>query len=159
VYWLIYNGLAPLLQGQSDASTKGMLRVVDRLKYYPMILIVCWTFATINRIYDSIHPRSPSLGLIVMQTIFQTLQGFFNAMVYGLTPSVRNVWRESLAKSNFSFLRTMANSGHNTHELEVAVAAGSPAAPSDPEPPATAPATTAAEVDTNSRLESQEDEV
>lgn len=167
VYWLIYNGLAPLLQGPSDASTKGMLRVVDRLKYYPMILIVCWTFATINRIYDSIHPRNPSLGLIMMQTIFQTLQGFFNAMVYGLTPSVRNVWRESLAQSNVGFLRMMANSGQNAREIEAAAAAGSPTSPtsptspSDPELPiTTAPATTtAAAVGDSSRLESQEDEV
>lgn len=124
VYYRVYSGLAPLLSVPNDENTKGMVRVIERLKYYPMILIVCWTFATINRIYDSVHPRSPVFALVILQTMFQTLQGFFNAMVYGLTPSVRNVWRESFAKSNIGFLRVLGNSGHNVQEVEAAVTNG-----------------------------------
>ena len=119
VYYLIYSGLAPIFRAAHDDTAKGMLRMIERLKYYPLILIVCWIFATINRIYDSVHPNNPILALILLQTIFQSLQGILNALVYGLTPSVRNVWIESFANSGVPFLESVAARLSTSGEVQV----------------------------------------
>jgi len=66
------------------------IRFVNRLKYYPFVLVVCWTFASINRVYTLFFDEIPILN--ILHIAFGGLQGFLNAMVYGCTISVRQVY-------------------------------------------------------------------
>lgn len=81
---LSYSSLPPLLGGvrfstgidggAADGSTIGpsaeqqtrMTKFVKRLVWYPAVLIVSWTFATINRIQNAAHPDNPIFGLFLL---------------------------------------------------------------------------------------------
>jgi len=65
-------------------------RFIGRLKYYPLILVFCWTLPTLNRIYTLFYDENPTFNVI--HTSFAGLQGFLNAIVYGCTASVRQVY-------------------------------------------------------------------
>jgi len=75
-------------------STTLEVRFVHRLKYYPMVLVICWTFPTINRIYNIFGEEVKALTYL--HVIFGGLQGFLNALVYGANDQVRQAWREKL---------------------------------------------------------------
>ncbi|CAN0196287.1 unnamed protein product, partial [Ectocarpus fasciculatus] len=59
--------------------------------WYPAVLIASWTFATINRIQDAVHPGRLVSGLFVLHVrgSLAAFQGFFNALVYGSTDAVK----------------------------------------------------------------------
>ena len=75
-------------------STTLEIRFIHRLKAYPLVLVICWTFATINTIYNIFgHEKE---GLTFLHILFGGLQGFFNALVYGANSQVKQVWKEKL---------------------------------------------------------------
>jgi heme/copper-type cytochrome/quinol oxidase subunit 2 len=51
------------------------------LKFFPIILVICWFFPTVNRIY-SYAAQKENMFLYTMQGITGSLMGFFNAIVY-----------------------------------------------------------------------------
>lgn len=69
-----------LWNGSEDAE---MISITRRLCLYPVIMIGCWVFGTINRLHNSFDPQNPNFGLFVMHTLTSNLNGFFNAIVYG----------------------------------------------------------------------------
>ncbi|CAM9692271.1 unnamed protein product [Ascophyllum nodosum] len=76
--------------GPSAEQHARMAKFMQRLLWYPAVLIIAWTFATINRIYDIFHPSNPIFGLFFMHQMLLSLQGLMNAVVYGSTDSVRS---------------------------------------------------------------------
>jgi len=56
--------------------------------YYPMVLVGCYFFGTISRIQQIFGP--PVFALVILHTIGMSSQGTFNALVYGLSPSVKS---------------------------------------------------------------------
>jgi len=77
-------------ESQHDVASAEMLRIMQRLCLYPVILIGCWTFGTINRLQNSFEPDNPNLGLFVMHMITSNLNGFFNSIVYGNNTTFRS---------------------------------------------------------------------
>eukprot|EP00239_Pterosperma_sp_CCMP1384_P012693 CAMPEP_0197867124 /NCGR_PEP_ID=MMETSP1438-20131217/44587_1 /TAXON_ID=1461541 /ORGANISM="Pterosperma sp., Strain CCMP1384" /LENGTH=444 /DNA_ID=CAMNT_0043485747 /DNA_START=252 /DNA_END=1586 /DNA_ORIENTATION=- len=71
-------------------------KAVARLGYYPVILVLTWTFATLNRIQNFFSP-TPIFWLYCAHVITSSLQGFLNAIAYGLNNSVRTACRVALA--------------------------------------------------------------
>ena len=69
-----------------DASSTKLVR---RLRLYPGILIVCYTFPTINRIYQIITEGKTWAPLVLVSGFTMCITGFLNAIVYGLTDTVR----------------------------------------------------------------------
>jgi len=51
----------------SDEAIKPLLRSVRRLKYYPITLVVCYFWATVNRIHNMMVPDSPIFWLYLLQ--------------------------------------------------------------------------------------------
>lgn len=47
-------------------EVKSTKKLVRRLRLYPLLLIVDYSFATINRVYDFIYPDDPSFILIII---------------------------------------------------------------------------------------------
>ena len=73
---------------EGDANFEKMKSVMRRLCAYPLILIVCWTFGSINRLQNSFNPDHPSIGLFYCHMILSNLNGLFNAMAYGFNDSL-----------------------------------------------------------------------
>mmetsp|Transcript_37797 Transcript_37797/g.118387 ORF Transcript_37797/g.118387 Transcript_37797/m.118387 type:complete len:364 (-) Transcript_37797:64-1155(-) len=88
--------IVDLSGGNLGESTKKVLATVERLKYYPCILIVCWVPGTINRIHNTIHPTDPVFALAIIQVLFRSWQGILNALAYGLNSTVRATWWRSI---------------------------------------------------------------
>ena len=73
------------------------LKSMRRLGTFPLILVGCWFFATVNRVYE-LFDAPPSLLLYVLQVVTSSLMGLLNALVYGMAPSVRRAWRRALGR-------------------------------------------------------------
>lgn len=52
--------------GPSAEQQTRMTKFVKRLVWYPAVLIVSWTFATINRIQNAVNPNGPIFGLFLL---------------------------------------------------------------------------------------------
>ena len=75
-------------------STTLEIRFIHRLKYYPIVLVLCWTFATINRVYN-IFGKEVTV-LTFLHVTFGGIQGLLNAIVYGANDQVKQIWKEKL---------------------------------------------------------------
>eukprot|EP00455_Lapot_gusevi_P037867 TRINITY_DN4247_c0_g1_i3.p1 TRINITY_DN4247_c0_g1~~TRINITY_DN4247_c0_g1_i3.p1 ORF type:complete len:297 (-),score=46.43 TRINITY_DN4247_c0_g1_i3:43-933(-) len=76
-------------QSSQDASTAARQKMMQRMKLYPATLIICYFFATINRLYSIFSPE-PNFTLFVLHTIFASSKGFFNSMIYGFSGNIGN---------------------------------------------------------------------
>lgn len=77
-------------------SSSGLIDVIEirdnlirRLKFYPLVLVFCYTPVTVKRVYDFIDPEEANLALALASASTMCLNGFLNALVYGLTDSVK----------------------------------------------------------------------
>jgi len=82
------------------------LKVLDRtgesfkrMRYYPLVLIVIYFFATVDRIWQIFAPAN--YELCVFRVFFSSLAGFFNAIIYGWTPAVQDKVRTCLHNNGF----------------------------------------------------------
>ncbi len=67
-------------------------KLIARLKLYPLVLVICWFWGTINRLQNAISPSHPQFWLFLLQVLGSHSQGWMNAVVYGLNPGVREAW-------------------------------------------------------------------
>lgn len=65
-----------------------------RLFFYPMVLVFCWSWMTINRIYNIFGENSSTLN--ILQIVFVSFEGLFNAIIYGLNRDVKNCLKEKI---------------------------------------------------------------
>jgi len=79
----------PLLASTAENSNSSH-SVLRRIKYYPFVLAFTIIFATIRRTYE-LFQNEQLFFLMILQVATQGLQGFFNALIYGLTPKVIEV--------------------------------------------------------------------
>lgn len=73
---------------QAAKQDSQMLRVIRRLRFYPLILVVVWFWGTVNRLVEAFSGESV-FWLFVLQKTFSSMQGMLNALAYGLTAGVR----------------------------------------------------------------------
>lgn len=69
------------------------LQFIERLQLYPLVLIVCWTWATVYRIHATLEPSDHVYWLASLAYTFTSLMGFLNACCYVGTPAVWRAWR------------------------------------------------------------------
>ena len=81
-----------------EADARVLRRLLRRLGAYPLILIVAWTFPTINRVWNWFHrgERGDVYPLYVLMALGMSTQGLANVCAYGLTAAVRSHVAESL---------------------------------------------------------------
>jgi hypothetical protein len=65
------------------------------LKFFPMILVICFIPATLNRIYSSVTEKDNTI-LYCFQAFFDYFQGFLNSLVYSYY--YRNLFKECFKK-------------------------------------------------------------
>mmetsp|Transcript_16181 Transcript_16181/g.55297 ORF Transcript_16181/g.55297 Transcript_16181/m.55297 type:complete len:271 (-) Transcript_16181:1141-1953(-) len=102
---IVYNGyvytrciivLRRLSSVASDEAAFKLRRTIQRLMYYPLILVIGWTPGTINRLQQLVHPKHPVFALYVLTVLSRSLIGFFNALAFLATENVRSEWRGAL---------------------------------------------------------------
>jgi len=59
---------------------KGLFR---KLSTYPIVFLITWTPATVNRIQNICDPTNPIAALYIAHIIVVNLSGFFNGILYG----------------------------------------------------------------------------
>ena len=67
-----------------------MYDMSKRILYYPFVLIICWIWGTIYKIYRSTS-YDDVIWLAGMHIFFGGLMGFMNFIVYGCTNNVITV--------------------------------------------------------------------
>ena len=90
---------------------------------YPLILVICWTFPTINRLQQVFQHGEPIFGLYVMTTLTKNLMGLLNALAFASTPAVRREWVSLLgigAAPDEAKLGMVGNDGSPRKSLEMA---------------------------------------
>jgi cAMP receptor-like G-protein coupled receptor len=86
-------------EAEHDATLVRLTAVMTRLQLYPFILLIVWTFASINRIYEAASGgASPVFALYFLQRAFSSSQGLLNALAYGFSNGVRESLRDELAR-------------------------------------------------------------
>jgi len=67
---------------------------IRKLRFYPLILIICWAWGTAYKICTLVNPDLDENGiswLVFLHIFFCSLQGTFNALIYGLNASVKKI--------------------------------------------------------------------
>ena len=78
-----------ILYMKNLVSDRDEISFVYRLGFYPVILIFCWLPATID-IIQNLTSNNPIYVLQLLHAGFGNMQGFLDALIYGLTPSVKD---------------------------------------------------------------------
>lgn len=78
-----------LLRKELQNEKELMDKYSSKLRLYPMVQIISFIPATVNRIYGMATGES-SFGLLLVQCIFDSLTGLMFSIVYGYNASVRN---------------------------------------------------------------------
>eukprot|EP00640_Fibrocapsa_japonica_P002848 CAMPEP_0113952118 /NCGR_PEP_ID=MMETSP1339-20121228/89845_1 /TAXON_ID=94617 /ORGANISM="Fibrocapsa japonica" /LENGTH=261 /DNA_ID=CAMNT_0000960651 /DNA_START=12 /DNA_END=797 /DNA_ORIENTATION=+ /assembly_acc=CAM_ASM_000762 len=81
---------------QAEGTSQRLMSLAQRLRWYPMILVVAYFWATVNRIYESFNPGHPLFWLIFLQAAFRSAEGLMNSLAYGYNPAVRQAWKKEL---------------------------------------------------------------
>jgi len=58
------------------------LKFIKRLRFYPLVLIVCYLWGSVNRIYVFFDDEIE--WIVALHLFFGGLMGFLNSLVYGL---------------------------------------------------------------------------
>jgi hypothetical protein len=90
VYYQIQKKLKLMFQsadGETPASSSSTLK---RMKFYPLVLIICNAPGAINALYMLVSGANFVFWLNILHIIGAASQGYMNAAVYGLTPAVKD---------------------------------------------------------------------
>ena len=85
------------------------------------VMMICWTPASINRLYSTIRPTELVFGLNYAAAFMLPLQGLLNAIVYGVSSqsAVRRFWRGSFRRRRFTTFFMNTNQGPRSSYIEV----------------------------------------
>mmetsp|Transcript_60456 Transcript_60456/g.74096 ORF Transcript_60456/g.74096 Transcript_60456/m.74096 type:complete len:367 (+) Transcript_60456:17-1117(+) len=100
-----------------NVSNKGG-GMLQRIKFYPVILFICYLPATIRRLYEFASPGFPTQNetpffLSALTVIMSSLLGFCNAMLYGTTPQVKDRDKEYIKRKCFGVQTDRGSSNDN----------------------------------------------
>ena len=73
----------------TDDRDKEMFSIVNQLGRFPAIIVLCWSFGTINRIQESVTQKRV-LWLTILQVLGSSSAGACNALAFFLCPAVKD---------------------------------------------------------------------
>jgi len=85
LYYKIIQYLNQLIPGAFDDS------LVARLRFYPLILVVCYLWSTIYQVLLFYDCTANLAFLNITSVAFRNLVGFFNALAYGFNENIQNL--------------------------------------------------------------------
>jgi len=90
VWWFVRS--PPIVIIANPEKNKNWQRLFRQLFLFPAAFVILWTPATINRIVQAAH--HPTFATSFLEALFVPLQGFVNAIIYGITSNVLQVPKE-----------------------------------------------------------------
>jgi len=66
------------------------MKILNKLKWYPLILVLCFSFATVNRFINFFYTSTIYI-LLILHIIGSGLYGFANALVYGFNGNIKGI--------------------------------------------------------------------
>ena len=110
------SGVTSIVTTTTDpATTARLLLVMQRLKYYPYILLIVWLPASISRIVEAINGGESFFLLVLFHRIFSSSQGLLNAIAYGLSRGVR----EAISQDLYHFFPSCTCFSTNNRHVEL----------------------------------------
>ena len=106
IIWILYSSFVvnryfKKLISNSQENNFNVQKSNLKLQYFPIVLIFCWSFATIHRIYNIFSSKNTiDFYLEFFHVTFISLNGFFNALIYGINNKILQ-----LIKSKFKSFR------------------------------------------------------
>lgn len=86
--------------------------LLTRLKFYPIILVVCYITVTIRRVYELIYPNQHEFWLVWLSGLTISLAGVLNSIVYGLSKEVKQKILECCKKKKKKMPFTVSNTSN-----------------------------------------------
>jgi hypothetical protein len=82
---------------------RGPSPVLKKMAYqmmmYPLIYMLIWTIPTTIRIYQSVTGKAAPFGIATVDKACIVIQGFADAIIYGVNETSLSVWRERFRKA------------------------------------------------------------
>ena len=94
--YFIVNVIFGLRKLETEENKDIIQRSVSRLKWYPIVLVICLIPASINRLLN--YYNYDYLALVYLHTMFDSLQGFLFSLVYGFNPEIRKAVKDLCSK-------------------------------------------------------------
>jgi hypothetical protein len=86
--FFIFKVIAILRQSIRNKNNLGLLQTFHKLKWFPIVQIICLIPGTITRIFNILHLQ-PYFPLVIVQTFFGSFIGVFYLIVYIRLPHVK----------------------------------------------------------------------
>eukprot|EP01084_Bolivina_argentea_P197213 337998_1 len=108
VYAMIFYELKQFTKtSKLKSKSDDLLKMYQKLKYFPAILLISFAFPTIRRFYQVFEPEAPFwLGLL--HTIGSGSYGFLNAVLYGINPGVIREYKKIFRRVGCPFVNEEA---------------------------------------------------
>ena len=81
-------GVILILRRELKSEEELVRKYTNRLKWYPLVQVISFMPATINRVYN-LATNQENFGLLLIQGIFDSLTGLMFALVFGFNSSVK----------------------------------------------------------------------
>lgn len=104
----VENSLNVYLYYQVVSKLKDENFEIYRLRFYPVILVVCYLPATVARVLEAFGVGVP-LFLVLLTGFFDGILGLVNCMAYGFTKHVKNYVRRMVAKRKYRWSNELEN--------------------------------------------------
>eukprot|EP00939_MAST-03C_sp_MAST-3C-sp1_P003397 g3397.t1 len=73
-------------------NSEARLPAIGGVFLFPLVLLFCWTFATVNRVQNMADPDHPQAWLFVLHVLFGNAQGLFHGILFASTSAVQREW-------------------------------------------------------------------
>ncbi|KAF1965538.1 family A G protein-coupled receptor-like protein [Bimuria novae-zelandiae CBS 107.79] len=73
-------------------------KLAKQMMYYPLAYMLIWTIPTAIRIYQSVTGVPAPFGVATVDKACIVIQGFIDALIYGVNESSKDVWRNKFRK-------------------------------------------------------------
>eukprot|EP01102_Stenamoeba_stenopodia_P015681 TRINITY_DN536_c0_g1_i6.p1 TRINITY_DN536_c0_g1~~TRINITY_DN536_c0_g1_i6.p1 ORF type:complete len:339 (-),score=48.81 TRINITY_DN536_c0_g1_i6:174-1190(-) len=70
----------------------------NRLTWYLLVPLLCWSWGLANRIYQAVSDDPDATWLGIMQGCFAASQGFWNAVIYLFNSKLRVMWSNTILR-------------------------------------------------------------
>lgn len=94
IIYNIYTLFSVARYVKTEFKDAASINFVNKLKFYPLILVICFTVGTIHRIWLAVEPENYKIR--AAHAFLSSLLGFLNAIVYGMSSTVRQILYKKL---------------------------------------------------------------
>ncbi|KAF2256060.1 hypothetical protein BU26DRAFT_573909 [Trematosphaeria pertusa] len=95
-----HNHASPSVEPDTDSPNPMLKKMARQMMSYPLAYMLIWTIPTTIRIYQSVKGKPAPFGIATVDKACIVIQGFVDALIYGVNESSLGVWRERFRRSS-----------------------------------------------------------